>query len=634
MTTNYDAQHNSLSPARRPSPGVDTYGCSSTSGVSQSSTYIAASMKTGVPRKESRRPKTRSKAGCNTCRIRKVKCDEGFPACNRCASSGRSCDGYGIWGGGVQSSNLNKPPGGNPSRAVVAIPQFTRPSSLVGSTLEMEYFDWFQHRTLAKIPGTAGASDHFWSTLLLQACFHERAIFNAVLALSSVHRNGCLRNATEGPQDTQSGKGELFALDHYLRAIADLQPCFFAKDRASFRVTLITCVIFFASDCLRGHFVTAQNHLRSGLKLLKDMQLAFDGSPASKPDGLLLLEVNHDPSDLWTTEMFSRLYVQAEVLHPAFDPQHIPLPVPDLNPELTRFTSLRVAWLEINRLFCRVFALSNQARYNARNPGPSCAPGALEATQQVLLADLDRWSTIYEASRQTLGKRTIGQRKIILVLSMYHTMATIMAHTALCPGDEAVFDSHMGLFLFIIDQMTCLFSFPEDTEEWTHSIPFIRSKTPTSYQFDIARSMVDVGCIAQIYYTAIKCRNHSIRLRAVTYLEAMSHREGLWDARITSIVARKVMDLEEQDYYGAFAAEDEFLTKSEALTLPLLRADPSVMSLPILPVSQRLRDVGVVYSGAPLDKVMLFCQGRHDGSNERVCIGEYDVGANSWAEMM
>lgn len=36
-------------------------------------------------------------------RIRKVKCDEGRPACERCVTTGRVCDGYGIWGGGGNS---------------------------------------------------------------------------------------------------------------------------------------------------------------------------------------------------------------------------------------------------------------------------------------------------------------------------------------------------------------------------------------------------------------------------------------------------------------------------------------------------------------------------------------------------
>ncbi|KAF7516418.1 hypothetical protein G7054_g14160 [Neopestalotiopsis clavispora] len=41
-------------------------------------------------RKGSRKVRT----GCLTCKLRKVKCDEGKPACDRCTSTGRKCDGY------------------------------------------------------------------------------------------------------------------------------------------------------------------------------------------------------------------------------------------------------------------------------------------------------------------------------------------------------------------------------------------------------------------------------------------------------------------------------------------------------------------------------------------------------------
>lgn len=37
-------------------------------------------------------PKVRT--GCLTCKIRKVKCDEGKPSCLRCTSTGRKCEGY------------------------------------------------------------------------------------------------------------------------------------------------------------------------------------------------------------------------------------------------------------------------------------------------------------------------------------------------------------------------------------------------------------------------------------------------------------------------------------------------------------------------------------------------------------
>ncbi|KLP03393.1 uncharacterized protein FFB20_02172 [Fusarium fujikuroi] len=39
-----------------------------------------------------RRPHTRSKTGCLTCRKRRVRCDGGKPTCTRCVSAGRICD--------------------------------------------------------------------------------------------------------------------------------------------------------------------------------------------------------------------------------------------------------------------------------------------------------------------------------------------------------------------------------------------------------------------------------------------------------------------------------------------------------------------------------------------------------------
>merc|ERR1712000_452120 len=38
--------------------------------------------------------KPRRSRGCNTCRQRKVKCDERLPTCQRCEDSGRTCLGY------------------------------------------------------------------------------------------------------------------------------------------------------------------------------------------------------------------------------------------------------------------------------------------------------------------------------------------------------------------------------------------------------------------------------------------------------------------------------------------------------------------------------------------------------------
>ncbi|OAR00516.1 hypothetical protein LLEC1_00844 [Akanthomyces lecanii] len=78
---------------------------SSSSSSPSSSTVIASppteNEGTGPPRQK--RWATKTRTGCITCRfvnppsvprIRRVKCDEAKPMCNRCMTSGRMCDGY------------------------------------------------------------------------------------------------------------------------------------------------------------------------------------------------------------------------------------------------------------------------------------------------------------------------------------------------------------------------------------------------------------------------------------------------------------------------------------------------------------------------------------------------------------
>lgn len=40
-----------------------------------------------------KRVKKRTKTGCTTCRLRRIKCDESKPECNNCKKSKRQCGG-------------------------------------------------------------------------------------------------------------------------------------------------------------------------------------------------------------------------------------------------------------------------------------------------------------------------------------------------------------------------------------------------------------------------------------------------------------------------------------------------------------------------------------------------------------
>ncbi|KAJ2973573.1 hypothetical protein NQ176_g6530 [Zarea fungicola] len=64
----------------------------SSSATGIASPPIEKNETTSPPRQK--RWATKTRTGCITCRIRRVKCDEGKPMCKRCITSGRMCDGY------------------------------------------------------------------------------------------------------------------------------------------------------------------------------------------------------------------------------------------------------------------------------------------------------------------------------------------------------------------------------------------------------------------------------------------------------------------------------------------------------------------------------------------------------------
>ncbi|OIW32299.1 hypothetical protein CONLIGDRAFT_612841 [Coniochaeta ligniaria NRRL 30616] len=530
-----------------------------------------------------RRPGTKVKSGCRTCKVRKVKCDEAFPACRRCVTTGRTCDGYGIWGGGTGGSPANKPCQslGTISNyttwtAKSTLPPTTLAYPVFASPEEKEHFHWFQVRTNSKLPGSFRSN--FWSTLLLQASFGEPAIYHAVLALSSVHKRGVINNDREDQDDTIPDKLEQFALHHYLKAINQLQRYFTrGKDRSSCRIALIACIVFTSMDLLRGHFTAAQVHLQHGLKLL---QQTYPNTISSPP-----------ATDQWIIEVFSRLYVQFRLFNQRSQQMYWPqlLHAGEPSDQSPIFRCAKEAWREIEQLLDDIFLLAHHAQQlQSEKPGHPRSHSLLERQQQVR----DRaaqWLGRYETSTcpTIRGERLVDTRACHLLRS-YHTMVTIMNEVALHPGDEVVFDSQTSMFVRLLEQLVDL---------RTASAAWLSYSRPPGLKFDMSRSIVDLGWIPPLFFTAIKCRVHRIRLQAIRLLESTSHREGIWDGKILARVSRRVMELEEKDYYGDVDTADDFSLSSAPCGKDL--------QMQTLPDSHRISAIEISFSTDPVQKITL-----------------------------
>lgn len=472
------------------------------------------------------------------------------------------------------------------------------------------YLEWFKCRTSIKLPGSF--TSEFWTTLLLQASLSEPAVLHAVLALASVHKGEILKGDAQIQSHDLPDEQERITLRHYGKAIGHLQPHFLAKDKTSLRIALIICIVFVSLELLRGHFETAQVHLRNGLKLLGDMQTA-----STRNNEVLLRGSSAAPAEDWIVEAFSRLHLHVELFRQTYHHSCVVLRPARSEAQNSIFWSINDAWRQMDRILGEVLYITHHSR-----PENGCRrelPGHLDPlkTRQLSVkADLAAWLVGHEAMEKATQERwSADEEKCCHLLRVYHSMANIMADTCLRPNDECAFDNCTSQFAHLIKQSFRL---------WSISSTILPLRPLSGHPVDMSRSVIDVGWIPPLYYTAVKCRVHRLRLQAIKLLESSSHREGIWDSKTAACVARKVMATEERNFYQGFDTNDSFPICSLSSAQDLV--------LPALPDSHRLREVEIVLSGAPMDKILLFCKRREQGTPSRVLISTYHVGLQRWIE--
>ncbi|KAI0098877.1 hypothetical protein GGR51DRAFT_536728 [Nemania sp. FL0031] len=500
------------------------------------------------------------KTGCRTCKARRVKCDEGRPSCHRCVSTGRTCDGYGIWGDG----------GTKHVERAVALTTHDDPLMYAISSLYGELnpeqdacFQWFRHRTYTKLP--LPFITPFWQTLVLQACAAESAIFHAVLALSSAHQKESLQEEGE-PKETYDAldSQQKFMLQEYGRAMRDLQPHFSCQDRRSVHVALVVCTLFTFFENLLGRYATANAHLHSGLRLLAETYAPVDHS-----ESRAFTTKRHGYVDDWIIESFARLHVQAALLGQGLPSLYPRLPKFPLTPIPAVFESTNQAARYMDRLLLEIVHLAEQCSSLDCSVVDATFLARVHDTQQHLQAELKQWIAAYNATNPDARE---GFSHIdgfyIRVLRGYHTLAAIVVNTCVWPMCETIYDLYTTEFIFMIEQLVVIWKAHIARPAW-HPAPWT-----TDMPRKISHSVGDKGWIPLLYFIAIKCRVHRIRLQAIKLLSQTKHKEGIWDSRLVLIIAKEVMRIEEDDYYRDFEKDDKFTIVSipteEDFTLPPL----------------------------------------------------------------
>ncbi|CRK11408.1 hypothetical protein BN1708_010145 [Verticillium longisporum] len=545
--------------------------------------------------------KAKVKSGCRTCKTRKVKCDEARPACKRCVTTGRVCDGYGIWGGGGRAYHERYvvEPTGALYTHVVSRPR-AAPPVLVLNPQEQECFEWFKYRTSIMVPTSYAAG--FWNTLIFQSSVQEPAILNAVLALGSYHMNGGGTAQSHRIEITKAGwtAEENFTLQHYVEAMRHLKPHFARKGKASTRVALIACFLFVSFELFRGHFEATRLHLDNGVKILEESRSLFPSVA-----GGICVRACMNSIDDWIVEAILRIQLQSGILRYTHTYPYRNLMSTKLDLPSSAFQSVHEAWQHLSPLLSEAMALTQEARLYVPSRGSSGTPfptARMLDAQARIQTGLNQWLPQFSAFYEGLQEATFAeeQRDRRLPFAI-HAMATIMANTCLSRGDESAFDSYTADFALLLHQLTSL------RRRNPELSPF------TAPAMDMSRAI---------------CRVRRVRAQAIRLLESTAHREGLWDSQVAACIARKVMELEEQQQHveesGVGVAEDDF-----PLCSPLT---PEELALPTPPGGHRLCSGEVLLPGEPLESILLVCRWAWP-SERSEAIWEYSMATQRWTDV-
>jgi hypothetical protein len=436
-------------------------------------------------------------------------------------------------------------------------------------------------------------------------------VLHALLALSSAHKKGVVEmGAHRNSPGAEMNQQEQFTLQQYVKAIGHLQPHFSAKDRASCRVALITCIVFVCLEFFRGHFATAQLHLKNGLDILAHMQGLHDAS-----SGILALKPCQETTDTWIVEALSRLHIQVELFRHLYHHSCVilqPAPYPqDITPD--RFDSLNDAWKGLELVYNQIFHLTHRARQQQHITATE------QVSQQLLITRLAQWQLMFQEFLNTRpGGPNRDMVKAYQVVRIQYAMINIMADTCI-HNNEMIYDSCTDKFILLIQELTGLW------EASAHDY-ILEDEMPLHVMATcMPRSIIDLGWLPALYFTAVKCRVHRIRIEALKLLRTSPHREGIWDAHIVACVAKKVIELEEGDFYEGIDLDDDF-----SLNTSMRDKD---FELPLLPEYRRLSEIETELLGAPMDKIRLYGKREQEGINRRVLLSEYNVSEQTWEDI-
>lgn len=514
---------------------------------------VAAQRSVAPKRTRASKPKVRT--GCRTCKIRRVKCDEGKPICQQCQKGGIVCDGYVL--DALTKTNLTKAGALTASttrpgqlRFVLHPKPSSAPSSRRFNSEEVPYIDFFRHALTVDLAGYSCTD--FWSRVVLCEAMTSDCVRNAVLAIAALSAG--ISDSLTSRRETRTKPSALFpwtartvvndkhraALQHYVQALSLFRKQVDVEvEIRSPRSVLIMSLLLITFELIQGNMGTVDSLMTSSIKLLKGSLTQYR-QDALTPSKCPPYRTEDDVRDIEHILPFLSImgaftpFLKTQRENLALWDTSPDKYFPTLNPRDAK--QLQTEW---SRFFARASAFTGQAFTTITQTHPPSVPPALVDQQQTYLTHLSKWDAILNTA---FVDATTPQTQHSIRLMQLHRLTLLIGINCCLDATDMAWDLHDTEFQTIIDETLSLYlstSSPLASDPSVHSAsPFLspssrpqsqilRSKDKPKYHANFTLSM---GILSTLGPAITKCRTHSIRMRALTIARLMPWREGAWDA--------------------------------------------------------------------------------------------------------
>jgi hypothetical protein len=550
------------------------------------------------------RPKVRT--GCRTCKIRRVKCDEAHPSCDRCLKAKLACDGYDSNVAPLATATLKEGPREKRGSRHVSttstgkhfalVPKPPCPLSILGSipttrrfgAHEIPYFDFFRHGLVNELSGYSCFD--FWPRVVLSEAIDTDCVRDAVLAIAALSRgisSSPQVKRVAGPMGRPSAlfpwtanrifnEGHRVALKYYVQALSKFRKQVLAgAEMHSPRAFFIMTMLFITFELLQGNMEAVDQLLTNSIQLLKGyfgeyLQDACRSQPHTKSRGMT-------EGDLDGMEHMLPFLSLMGMATPFLKSQWNNLalwtapPVNDV-PGLGHRspTQLQASW---DRFMTRILVFAGQAM--ALTQLNSSRDFLRE--QQTYLSHLNKWRDVLDVGlSHAITLSDNHTQRAIQLMQLHRMVLSIVVQSCLDPTDMA-WDACETEFLMLVER--CLAFAVEHRPSYRH------------VGFTLC-----MGVLSTLGPAIAKCRKHNIRMRALEIARRMPWREGVWDAEAEMFGKLGAVLLEERgrDVNGFISPENRWswiggdwnmerrtLTGQYVRSVPDCRGEPVVMWLEV-----------------------------------------------------